>query len=444
MSFVAVIDADRHKFIWSRAIASLASISDNVKFVVGPESLTVSAVNAARTSHGEIVFNRSFFHEYTCDFDDIICEGFERIPSYAPDTDTYSFVVNSKHLAILFKNFDVSDLEYVCFKIHWGKGSQIPLRYKFLIEIKTKKLILKKYQTNYQPVLRDRLTIATEYHQQLSGDAINYIKVEQMIPKQFLDMIPQSTEDFKLEVKHDKLSMSAYTKQIMKDREYLKQPMSVTVSLNLDELLNTNLIGKMPQCINFRLKDFKNFINLITSFSDGNKSNDALSTTDDYFEVLFGPPGAPILFELDNNEHLKVQFIQITSDDGANLKNSTIHHLQSPHILQRSNHVTSKRTDGSMLLDVARSTISRAPMGGEQDIELDSGLFVPELSQEYDTNTHAKRRKTDVLQPEVMEQDTEYENTDGEEQEKEISQSTRQQSQFGPTQGVNVPKSIFD
>ncbi|KAK6455188.1 uncharacterized protein RJT20DRAFT_55345 [Scheffersomyces xylosifermentans] len=343
MSFVGVIDSNKHKLMWSRAITSLASISEHIKFVITEESLSLSAVNHPKTSHGEIIFKKSFFHEYAVDFSDILPEGFEpeseSSEEEAEATASYSFLINSKHLATLFKNLDANDLDYICFKIYWSTKVPAAMKYKFLIEIKTKKLIIKKYQTNYQPVHRNQVKVASIYkaelHQQQeqgnsdnSDERISFIMIEQSIPKQFLDMIPASTEDFKIEVRNEKLSFSGYTKQILKDREYLKQPMSVTITLNLDELVNTNLstllTGDEPvkRCINFRLKDFRNFLHLISSFTVSSSD----TTEDDYvslnnldnnecFEILFKNPGDPVLFELQNNPHVQIQYVQITSKD---------------------------------------------------------------------------------------------------------------------------------
>lgn len=40
--------------------------------------------------------------------------------------------------------------------------------------------------------------------------------IDQVIPKQFLEMVPASAEDFKIEIKSDRVLFSGYTKQIIK------------------------------------------------------------------------------------------------------------------------------------------------------------------------------------------------------------------------------------
>ena len=382
MSFVGVIDSEKNKVIWSKAILSLAAISDHIKFIICPGSLSISAVNNAKTSHAEIVFKKTFFYDYWVDFSNIMPEGFDNDleEDMGAEIDgsklSYSFVVNSKHLAILFKNLDAVDIDYICFKIHWSKEAQTNMKYKLLIEIKTKKLIIKKYQTSYQPVLKNQLTVSSVYkrelydqqHKEGSGtvnerDRVNYIMIEQIIPKQFLDMIPASTEDFKIEIKNEKILLSGYTKQIQKDREYLKQQMSVTIALTLEELLNTNLTAEdisdqARKCINFRLRDFRNFMNLITSINiptNGESNPDEYLNlnkmismpNEDYFEIFFKNPGDPILFELQNNPHILIQYVQITNDDEYELpensrinkngvKNSSSKYVLHPHVIHKT------------------------------------------------------------------------------------------------------------
>lgn len=441
--FVAVIDTDRHKYIWSKVITSLSSLSDNVKFIIKKNSLSLSAVNSAKTSNGEIIFKKSFFHEYEAVFESgEMIEGYETNDDGYEDEDekeTFSFIVNAKHLAILFKNLDILDLDYICLKIHWNLSSEFDdnLKYKLLIEIKTKKLILKKFQAGFQPVLRNEVEVAKHYQEEFKDDPasglVNYIKVEQVILKQFLDMIPGATEDFKIEQRADSIQFSGFTKQVIKDREYLKQPMSVTISISIDELLDTNLNGRDIDGVMFRLKDFKNYINLITSFSDGNKNNDLNYSSDDYFEIMFKKPGDPILFELNNNQHLTIQFIQITNGVDSTDTTSTKGVLKS--------HVFHKIQSLPQSTSTSNSAITKPAV-----VEDDAGqLFLPELSQpeftpdpEGVTYDNINRKRKEATPAPNLE-DTEYEETEGEKEEE-----TEGKDEYGPTQGIKRPKSIFD
>lgn len=524
MSFVGVIDSEKNKVIWSKAILSLAAISDHIKFIVSSDSLSISAVNNARTSHAEVVFKRSFFFEYSVNFTNITPEGFDN--GLEENTDgvldgsnlSYSFVINSKHLGILFKNIDAVDIDYICFKIHWSRLAPVKMMYKLLIEIKTKKLIIKKYQTNFQPVLKNKLDVSTIYKRQLYDqehrsekekdgeiDKVNYIMIEQIIPKQFLDMILASTEDFKIEIKNEKILFSGYTRQIQKDREYLKQQMSVSIGLTLDELLNTNLTADSDEphqkSINFRLRDFRNFMNLITSISLAlnsesniddylNLNNMVSMSNEDYFEIFFKNPGDPILFELQSNPHILIQYVQITNDDEFNIpdktkidmsgrKHSKILH---PHVVDKIRLKREENFPGESKTSIKRKMQKPVDQLGKRVIESHDhngdSLFVPELESQdqafsYSSNNEnenlvtygerltsteakIKRQKNesngmgifdinvdnissviDVKENDpkkriIINEDTDYGSDDNE------------GSVLGPTQAANRPKSIFD
>lgn len=477
--FIAVIDGRGNKQIWSKIILSLAAISDQIKFIVSSSTLSISAVNSARTSHAEVELEQAFFHEYNADFSNIITEGF------SSEEQTYSFLVNSKHLATLFRNLDANDLSYIVLKIYWEHDAPTSMKFKFLVEIKTKKLIVKKYQTNYQPVLLDRVQIADIYQRELDKqqdievdksflNRINVLSIELMIPKQFLDMIPSSTESFKIEVKNDKLSFSGYTRQILKDKEYLRQPMALTITMGLDEVPYNNLQG-MPECrtcVSFRLKDFKNFMGLSSAL---NSTNQALKDNDMHepqVEILFRNPGEPIIFKPQNTLNMKVRFVQITSEDtgevtadsNISLKDLNLE-LRKPVIQKQkvSSVDIQKETEPtvdyiSQLLEgqnsahdirpySAHEIHTKRPIESHLNNRLEKHLLEPVEKQSTrpvknlstrptenhskrpfeDDETYEKRPKINV----TYDENTDYSDSDEEEY-------------LGPTQANTKPKSIFD
>jgi len=502
MSFVGVLDSNKYKQLWSRSIISLASIADHIKFIITPDTLSLSGVNSAKTSHAEIIFKKSCFHEYTVDFNGVVPEGFEGpINEFEINQDdylssSYSFLVNSKHLATLFKNLDANDLNYICFKIYWAVSAPATMKFKLLIEIKTKKLIIKQYQTNYQPILKNSVDIANVYKQERYDtqdgiNTINYIMIEQIIPKQFLDVIPSNTEDFKIDIKNEKILFSGYTKQVFKDRECLKQPMAVTITINLDELINSNLTSinssKEPcrKSINFRLKEFKNFMNLISNLSE---TNDEMGNGD-CFEIFFKNPGDPIIFEFQSNPHVLVQYIQITSEDidgetsrarerplalksnviqkvDLNLQPSTSPRVNLPPPRSINKMTVGRINDGRINADRIRS--DRISPNRINSNRINSGLNsrhqnnrspvqrtpephsqnIPSSAEVHDFVTYgrektpefppSKRRNTNKPEKRTIinSADTDYSDSDPGENEKEMI--------LGPTQLENRPKSIFE
>lgn len=299
MSFVAELSLDKHKLVWSKAILALSLISEEIKFVISTGQLVISAINTTHTNNSEIIFARSFFQDYHVDFDGCISEGYEN--------DTYSFIINSLHLFILFKHMDLQSL--ITFKIGFNTS------FKLLIDIK-RALVVKKYQINYHPIKNHLIQVVdeykAEYHKESNKD-IRYIMIDQTILKNFIDMIPLQTEEFRIEILNEKILFNGFTQLVLKDNnQYLKQPMSITISLGLDDLIETNLrhiLGN--QSINFKLKFFKIFINLINFIKSAKFDN-----LNDYFEMYFKNPGDPIVFELSNVPHIKINFVQLTNDEG--------------------------------------------------------------------------------------------------------------------------------
>lgn len=141
MAFEAEIGVNKHKLMWSKSIASLASIAETITFSITKDTLSLSTNNLTKTTHAEIIFKKSFFSTYSVDFKNILPEGFNegRVDSEL----TYSFLVNSRHLTTVFKGLDSNSMKYACIRINWSQEAPINLRYKLFIEMKTKKLIVK-------------------------------------------------------------------------------------------------------------------------------------------------------------------------------------------------------------------------------------------------------------------------------------------------------------
>lgn len=280
--------------------------------------ITLSAINVAHVSHGEITFDAMFFKSFKFNSDLISDEGLDQ----DEDGDViYSFSVRSKILSILFRKTE-DDIE--SYKISFNATERCPVneKYRIQIEIKTKSMIRKQYSPFYQPSKYERLGVAKKYKEALldttniqgslkeDGDEINYLMINNSILKGFLENVSSQTEDFKLEVSHKNFSITAFTKGIfVKEKEILKQPMAVNIVFNTDELLDLKLYDSIDKKIVYRLKDFKTFLNL------GNSGN--------FVEVWFKKPGDPALFELSKNS-CTIQFVQVT--DGENN-----HHLEARH-----------------------------------------------------------------------------------------------------------------
>lgn len=346
MVFEAEIGLNKHKLMWSKSIASLSNIAEAITFTINKDSISLSATNTSKTSYAQIYFKKTFFNKLSVDFNNILPEGYDD-GKQQKEEPSYSFLINSRHMATLFKSLDSSGMKHLSFRINWSRNAPINLRYKLFIEIHTKKLIVKKFQASYTPANKQNLHIASIYKDTLykqreeeedlhDKTRINHIMIDQLIPKQFLEMVPASAEDFKIDIKSERILFCGYTKQIIKDRDYLKQPMAVTVTISLDELTDSNLLlsnsdqEPIRKQINFGMRDFKNFLNLANFFTTPSSSSERLdenyvtTANNDYFHIFFRNPGDPILFDLQNYQHTEVQFIQITSEDKSELHSKEI------------------------------------------------------------------------------------------------------------------------
>lgn len=444
--FVVVLKDGKSRRIWSRTVCALAAVSEGIKFVISQRQLSISAINGARTAHGEIVFDRNFFHDFYVDFDHVLRDGYEagdgmerqHEDGHHKEIATYSFLVNSKHLVTLFKTLDVNDLEYICLKVYWNEATVDAMKYKLLIEIKTKKLVVKKYQTSYQPVVRNRLLVAEEYKWQLlqNNDDITFLKIDQVIPRQFLDMIPTAVDDFKLEVRSHKVMFSGIKKAVVKDRDYLKQPMAVTVTLGLRDLIDTNLREETDESrrklIGFRLRDFKTFMSLISSLGSTSDENGPDYDLDEGLSIYLKQPGDPIVFELCNITNVKIQFVQITntasSEEGKEIK--IPHHVVHEINKAPSTAPPAKRHKKMLLMNPtipSQETATQFMNSGRSSS--------PEPRIAYDLAL--RTRSTDQLFVE------EHSQPHSRGSDSSNDSHSDQPSQYGPTQQTTV-KSIFD
>lgn len=477
MGFEAQIDTFKHKQIWCKSISALSAISESISFTIKEDMLSLSSVNVSRTSHGEIIFKRSFFSLYVVDFDNIGLEGFSKGDAATKSSSSYSFIINSKHLTALFRNFDSNNMKYVKLRIHWSNYATPNLKYKLLIEILNKKLIMKKYQAGYLPITRKGVYIAKEYKDsfyeqenksKMIGQKTHHIMIDMVIPKEFLEMVPSGAEDFKIDIKNEKVLFGGYTKEVVKDRDYIKQPMAVTITISLDELADSNLINPdespMRMLLNFGMKDFKNFLNLAGVFANSSTTQQFdeeyadIGNHSDYFHIYFRNPGDPILFDLQNNQHVDVQFIQITASDNKQIENEVeidvqklkrkleleapvIHsptgksvgcNVESDEYQQNSSPEPSIHFAFGKLPQNRRTVIESGKLTQQQN----TGCIPSDVNEDVITYNQGSLEST------AKNDDTEYSDSEEEVNEPPLKRRLIDEEELGPTQ-VEKPKSIF-
>lgn len=441
MPIVAVIDDAKHLSIWSKCVNSLAAVLEHIRFSFRPNDLTLLAVNSSRTTNGEVSFATSFFRELAVSSHLISSEGYTVDPTN-PSRSAYSFIVASKHMVMLFKNLNSSNLDYICLRVDCRADTPAARKYKLMVEVLTTKLVVKKFQMNYQPVTGSLNTVVAQYNAEYEKGNIHYFQAETATFKLFLDMVPVATEDFSIEVKQAKIVFGAYTKQVMKDREFLKHPMLITILMATDELMDTNL-GSVNSVVNFRLKDMRNFINLCTAITTDTLDTEVYGTQS-HFDAFFSVNGHPIVFDYKTTT-VSITFIQFTAEDSAkpDLKpEKSSYVLPTPAILKVADDIHSNWASTSnsfskrdvvqlTKLDVTASKVV-TPIAHQQEEPDDLDTF------HYSQNiTYGKRASTPVESDSVKRagDDTEY----------STSSEDNVPQELGPTQHDGYkPKSLFD
>lgn len=319
-TFLAVIEDPETKLQMCRAIGALATVSDELKFVICSQQVSISAINNAHTSFGEVVFGQDSFRSFrfspvraaagAVGADGAAAGPGSGLGRNAEGAVTYSFLVRSTQLSTLFRKME-DDVEHIRMSFDATRGCRQQDRFRLLLEVTTKSLIRKQFQPVFVPCANDKVGVARSYKELLvrvleeraaPQDEINYLTVSCGLLKSFVDS-SSSVEDFKLEISSSVVSLTCFTTGVFgNERELLKQPMAVNVSFHTDELLNLKLFDASSKKIVFRLREFRTFL--------------ALGASSDYIEVWFRRPGDPVLFELTKGG-ATVQFVQLT--DGEQL-----------------------------------------------------------------------------------------------------------------------------
>lgn len=311
--------------LWTKVIYFLSTISDTVRLHITEDRVKISSLNTTKTSLLSVSFNSKRFFESFNLQDDI------------------SILVNSKPLALIFRNYRLGNEEVDFFRFTINQSSTIVRklnrsRNKLFIEIMAKDNLKKSYSLNFVRCKESfDLKVDSKYKESLLTqsddhslrDRIHYLMIETSILKNFLDMFPPSIEDFKIEVMKlsRRLNLIGFNKQQLltgskgnttKESRALRKPMSLTVGLSLNDLLGDNFpddeqTDQEKLNVVFRLRDFKTYINLINSISfstilskntdNGPVQNAQLSHQQNqqqqhlrnFVEILFNTPGLPLL-----------------------------------------------------------------------------------------------------------------------------------------------------
>lgn len=389
-------------------------------------------MNAAKTTNEEISFGISFFRDFKYNNKAILRDG------YSAEHDSYSFIVSSKLMVMLFRTLDPSKVNYVHFHVDCNEKTPESRRYKLNVEVFTKKQLLKKYLIGYSPAEFVPTDIPERYLELHKKNDVCQFCLEVSVFKQFMDIVPIASEDFGIEAKVNKLTFLAYTKQNIKESDYLKQAMLISVLMAVDELPLSTL-GEVIVGINFLLKDFRNYVNLIASFKRDMRLSSGYTDEEPTVDVYFLEPGDPILIRY-RDVDITVSLIEITANDGDAKQGSDQSErlLLKPPVIKLINSLSesislSKSKPHKSLDGPSHPSASVPSMKAIQtelgpDLALSDEEFLDRVTYGgYDSTTHGKKRHFDT----ISEDDNPF-------------CQIEEEAEFGPTQGHRKPDSLFD
>lgn len=432
MSLVAATDNLKSISTFARCCLALAAISSQICVSFTKSALYVLAVNSSRTTNGEITFPSTFFRDYLIMTESILSDGYDKT------NDSYSFVVSAKLLVVLLRNLDSGHVNYIHLSVDCSESTAPSKRYKLNVEIFTKKQVLKKYQIGYQPAEFVPTDIPTRYLNLRGNVRINQFTLEVSTLKLFVDMTPSVSEEFGIDVKNNKIMLLAYSKQVVRDADYLKQAMLISVLMAINELplssLEDNLVG-----INFRLKDFRTYMNLVSTFRKDMRLSADYTDEEATIDTYFLQPGDPILFQF-RDFGVSVNLIQITANDGEARQgeDQTEKLILKPARLKDQLMVESGNLESDLpTLEQLKATARDRG----RDIELEADL-TPEDEQLADLlmitygNSHESGSESHRGKKRAREPDTFEEEAD--------DLQFLEEPEFGPTQITDKPKALFD
>ncbi|CAR29432.1 hypothetical protein ZYGR_0AD01140 [Zygosaccharomyces rouxii] len=377
MSFKATFqDSEKHN-IWFRTVSALTTVRKDINFTITSAELIAWAINTTDTTLCQVRFARSFFEDYEFKPYEIVFgeDGVQIVPdSHGTDQKLYSFEVNGRHLTTISKKPDGDSVNEFTIAINNTASCPDVLANRLLIHIEMSSLISKDYTPQFTPIKYDPIVIDLKYkrkfldvygsksrsvqetlnhrlseifveaerelstalfnennepnpkdmNQLTMADEINLVCCNQALIKNFLDNCnPNITEEMKLEISHQKLCVTAFTKAIYgKNNDVLRNNISLSNTIStsdlechclfLKEINNGDKGDDGTKSIVFKLKDFKNFMSI------GSSGKSSLSGN---LNIWFCHRGEPLLVEL-NRPDVKSELVQITDSSGmANAEN---------------------------------------------------------------------------------------------------------------------------
>lgn len=294
--------------VWSKAILSLATVSDHIMVELSSNGVVLLALNQSRVAQASIQFAKDFFDKL-----------FVYNKRHA-----IRFLLVANHFSTLFKTSNARNMDGLRLQVPLFEGQQI------LIAVKLNEKILKKYSATFRVIHLESDTMASRYkdlykEQQgivnLSDEIrIKLMSIDIRILKGFLATVPTATEELMIEVLLERVSFTGFSRSALKDDDYLRQPMAVSVGLPIQDLTvcnvaPLNITEAHDYTIKFSvgMKEFRLFIDLVTSLQNPMLEDFEDLSAGKLINIWFKTPADPVVFELEGSR-LTVCFTQLGVD----------------------------------------------------------------------------------------------------------------------------------
>lgn len=469
------LEAKDARMLWAGAIHTYLGVSDSFKITFRNGDLSAqsrsevmfSVINKTRTSLMTTRFTQEFFNVFRM-------EG--ELPGRADVRDeeniapSYSLWVNTKEMDVLFKDCGEDAESWKVLLICGDEIVQQVYSNKMFVEFKTRAQITKRYSVNYQQGYSNfDGEIRYRYYNTLKnqneggitqeGAKVHRLALNPFMIKGFLHMFPATLEDFKIQVfpNRGEVHLVGFNRDsLFSTAAHADRPMTLKIVVKLEDIIFSNVEphksggSEYSFAVSFKLKDFKSFVQLISSnlskFSDGANLNSMGGGSDKavqrwfsgnnkpVIDITFTSAGEPVVFErcyfLDRENEMveccRVNLTEITDSEG--------HKMVLDGIKQHSVVASHNMVD-------ADPPTSDSPIINEP-------LFVPSQEEASTSGTASTPVRHSYRAPQkrkLMEipEDTDFEDQDDYNE----SQSDMDDAHpyLGPTQGVDSAlRGIFD
>uniref|UniRef100_A0A060T271 ARAD1C26664p n=1 Tax=Blastobotrys adeninivorans TaxID=409370 RepID=A0A060T271_BLAAD len=303
----ATIDAGSGLKFWNKCLQNLSRVGlDQVTFDFGPKHVTLSSINRSGSAFHSIKVGAPFFSSYKYGHDRL------GLSSRGGSEHNTVFHIRCKQLVPVFRKLEKDAVHVKQLRIIISQKVKDGVRTpRMTVEVILHSGIAKSYS-----MACTEAPSAMRYPTIDPGQYENSFQFKAKTFRRNLDLMSPQAEEFSLNFRPEYIHMRGYTRAIYNSsKELLKQPLNSNIKLNYNQLESLDAYSNVT--IEFRFKEFRQFVALVDSFA-GTPVIDA----------AYKEPGFPMHFRAHRSslpagvEHVEILFMTAgdTVDDGAEVQ----------------------------------------------------------------------------------------------------------------------------